>query len=194
MLDKEMKSYIVELLKKYDYYNPVKDRNEILELAKIKNMDILEIGSDRGELAVLAAKRFNCKVIIVDSSKTKIKIAKENAKKEDVTKKIRFVLDDATKLNFIDNSFDSVVSYLILRNAGHNYPKIVKEMFRVAKNKVIIAELNKKGMKAFDEYIHPNKNKTIIDLQDLESILSKYSKFKSYSRKLIKTFVCYKEI
>ena len=194
MTDKDIKEYLKELIKKYDYYDPVKDRTEALRLGKVKNKSILDIDTGKGSLAILAAKNFNCNVTTIDKSKEKISIAKENAQKEGLSNRIRFRLCNAVNLPFGKGSFDSVISFNALHHDKENYEKIIKEMFRVAKEKIVITEVNEFGTKVFDEYIHPEENhkNMVIDLGELEDKLKKHSTVKKFDRKLMSTFVCIK--
>ena len=194
MTGKEIKEYVKGLIRKYDYYDPVKDRIEALRLGNIKNKNILDIGAGEGYLAILAAKNFNCNVMTIDISEEKIMIAKENAKKEGVLDKIKFKLNNAINISFKDNSFDAAISFNALHHAKKDYGKIIKEMARVTKAKVIVTELNGAGVRAFDEYIHPGKNHKdmAIDLKELENSLEKYLEVKMFERKLMTTFVCEK--
>ena len=189
-----MKEYLKGLIQKYDYYDPIKDRIEALRFGNIKNKNILDIGAGEGYLAILAAKNFNCKVTTIDKSKEKISIAKKNAKKEGVLDKVKFKLNNALNISFKKNTFDAVVSFNALHHNKRNYGKIVKEMFRVAKGKVIVTELNRTGARVFDEYVHPggNHKDMVIDLKELENKLKGYSKVKRFDRKSMSTFVCEK--
>jgi len=194
MTDKEMKEYLKDLIQKYDYYEPIKDRMEALHFGNIKNKNILDIGAGQGYLAILAAKNFNCNVTTIDISKEKIKIAEKNAKKEGVLDKIKFKLNNAINISFKDNSFNAVISFNALHHNKQDYGKIITEMIRVAKDNIIVTELNETGVKAFDEYIHPESNHKdmAIGLKELENVLQKYCKVKRLDRKLMSTFVCEK--
>lgn len=192
MADKNIKKYVGDLIEKYDYYNPIKDRTETLRLANIKNKNILDVGTGKGHLAILAAKNFDCSITSIDISEDQINIAKLNAKKEGVLDKIKFRLNNAINIPFKEKSFDVAISYNGLHHCKGNYKKIVKEMFRVAKDKVVITELNEMGVRIFDEYLHPEKNhkEMSINLKELEDNLKKYSNVKRLDRKLMSTFVC----
>ena len=194
MSEIEMKQYMKELIQKYDYYDTIKDRTEALKFAKIKGKEILDIGTGRGFVAILAAKDFKCRVTSIDLSEDKIGIAKENAKKEGVLDKITFKVGDATKMPFQNNSFDAVISFNALHHSKGHFKKIVVEMFRVSKNKVIITELNKNGAKVFDEYIHPEENhrSMALNLNELLGFLRQQLAVSVLERRLMTTFVCEK--
>jgi ubiquinone/menaquinone biosynthesis C-methylase UbiE len=194
MTDKEMKQYVGQLIQKYDYYDPMKDRLEALRFGNVKNKKILDIGTGKGYLAILAAKNFGCDVTSIDISKEKMRIARENAKAENVLEKIFFRISNASHISYANNSFDVVISFNALHHSKKIHKKIIKEMFRVSQDKVVIIELNEMGAKVFDDYIHPEENHKamIIDLKNLEKELCKYSEVKRYDRKLMSTFVCKK--
>ena len=189
-----MKEYLKGLIQKHDYYDPIHDRMEALRFGNLKNKKIIDIGTGKGYLAILAAKNFSCNVTTIDISKDKVILAKENAKKEDILDKIKFQLIDAMNIPFKKNSFDIAISFNALHHNKKGYIKMVEEMFRVAKEKVIITELNKNGAKIFDEYIHSEENHKdmAIDLKELENKLNQYGKVKKLNRKLMTTFVCEK--
>ena len=191
MSDEELQEYIKSIIKKYDYYDRVKDRLEILRVGKVKNSKLLDIGA--GYLSILAAKKFNCKVTSIDVSQKKIEKLKEAAKKERV--KIRFLKADGTKLPFADNSFDISVAYGTLHHCGKKYPQMVREMSRVSKKKVIVAEMTPCGVHLFDKYLHPEENhgKMALDLENVRKLLEYYfKKIEIFHRKCFTTFVCIK--
>ena len=194
MSDKDMKEYVRGLILKHGYYDPIEDRFEALRLGKIRNTKLLDIGSGKGYLAILAAKRFNCDVMSIDKSKEKIELSSENARKDGVLDKIKFKLCDAAKLPFNGNSFDAVFSFNALHHTKRKHPQVIKEMFRVSRDKVIVTELNETGVKAFDGYVHPEENHKAmaIDLKELENRLQQYSRVKRFDRKMMSTFVCRK--
>ncbi|MFH0876346.1 MAG: class I SAM-dependent methyltransferase [archaeon] len=189
-----MKEYIKKLLQKYDYYDPVKDRMEVLRFARLKNSKILDVGTGFGHIAILAAKEYNCLVTAIDNCEEKIMQAKENARKENVLDKITFTIADATQMPYPNNSFDVVMSFNALHHCRGDYKKIVSEMFRVSKKKVVITELNETGAKAFDEFIHPEENhrKMILNLELLHGLLKEKSKVSVLERKTMNTYVCEK--
>lgn len=194
MTETEMKQYMKEMIQKYDYYDPIKDRTEALDFAKVKNKKILDIGTGKGYLAVLAAKDFRCEVTTIDISAEKIETAKKNAKENAVFDKISFKVADAAALPFSTESFDIAISFNALHHSDGNFKEIISEIFRVSKKKVVITELNKDGARIFDKYIHPEENhrKMMIDIDELKRFLSQFSDVKILERKLMNTYVCNK--
>ncbi|MBU0627896.1 MAG: class I SAM-dependent methyltransferase [Nanoarchaeota archaeon] len=196
MDETEIKGYVKGLVQKYDYYDPIKDRTEALRFAKLKGNSILDIGTGRGFVAILAAKEFKCRITSIDLSEDKISIARENAKKEGVLDKITFRVADAGKIPFQNNSFDAVISFNALHHSKGNSEKIITEMFRVSKDKVVITELNELGAKIFDEYIHPEENHSsmALNLNELINSLKQNSKVNVLERRLMTTYVCEKSM
>jgi len=183
-----MEMFAQQLTKDGRSYDPYKERYGLLNFGNIRDKQILDIGTGKGFLAIIAAKAFNCSVTSIDTSVDKLNIAKKSAKKEGISDKIIFKIDDATRLSFGDNTFDTVVCY----NALHHIPKSrriisLKEMFRVAKEDLIIAELHEKGIALFDTVFHPEENhkKMEVDLRQLENDLSAFGKIRTE-----KTGVC----
>lgn len=110
---------------------------EALELADIKNeMSVLDIGTGRGEMAVLCAKS-GANVFAIDYSSDSIKIAKKfiskNLSQVDV-KKVSLMTMNAKELKFKDESFDRI---MFLETLEHLYPqeaeKVLSEIKRVLK-------------------------------------------------------------
>jgi ubiquinone/menaquinone biosynthesis C-methylase UbiE len=194
MSDKEFREYIKELLVKYDYYEPLKEREKALKLAQVSGKKVLDMGTGKGWLAISAAKNYKCKITSIDTSEENLRIAMENAKKDNVLNKIRFLAGDARKTDFKDNSFDIVIAFNLLHHIERDYLSAIKEMFRVSKSKVIITELNKSGAEVFDDYIHPGENhvKMALDLDNMAEILSKYAAVSKHDRKIMSTFICLK--
>jgi ubiquinone/menaquinone biosynthesis C-methylase UbiE len=194
MSDKELQEYIKRIIKKYDYYDRIKDRLEVLRVGEAKNSKLLDIGA--GYLSILAAKKFNCKVTSIDISEERIKEVKKEAKEERLLKKIKFIKSNATTLPFADNRFDISVSYGALHHCGNKYPRVVREMFRVSKKRVVVTEMTPCGVHLFDNYLYPEEKhkKMALDLENLKKLLQYYShKIETLNRKCFTTFVCKKE-
>ncbi len=106
------------------------DRATVLKVGKVKNKTLLDIGI--GDLAVIAARDFNCNVtcidILVEALEEAKEKAKEKAKQEGLAKKIRFEKEDTTNLSY-----------------------------EVSREKIIIAEFNEFGFPhSEDEYRRVN--------------------------------------
>ena len=132
----------LKLFKKHGYDIP-KARNFILAKAGPIQGRALEVGTGRGHTAVaLAGKRV--KFISIDLDKKAQSAAKLNLKKMKLNKYVVLKVMNAEKLIYLDNYFDSVISVNFIHHAK-NPAKCLKEMVRVVKNKIIVADLNKRG-------------------------------------------------
>ena len=138
----------LRLFKRYGYDIP-KARSLIFKKAKISGGKILEVGTGRGHMAVALAKN-GLKVVSIDLDRKAQKIAKLNLKSLKLDKSVSLKHMDAEKLKYKDNSFDFVISVNFIHHAK-NPVKCLKEMIRVVKNKLIIADLNKKGEKIMEK-------------------------------------------
>lgn len=130
------------LYKTYGYDQDA-SRNFILSKCLPVGSSVLEIGTGKGHMTVLLAKNSG-HVVSVDMSEEELEYAKLNTEDAGVSGKIRFVACDAERLPFPDKGFDAVVSV----NAFHHFEKpfaVLKEMIRVCRDKMIIADFNAEG-------------------------------------------------
>jgi tRNA G37 N-methylase Trm5 len=73
----------------------------MLELAKVGKGDVLyDLGSGDGRIPVTAAKRFGIRAVGIDIDPQRIEEAKENAKKNGVTKLVEFRNEDLFRTKF----------------------------------------------------------------------------------------------
>jgi ubiquinone/menaquinone biosynthesis C-methylase UbiE len=138
----------LKLFKEYGYDIP-KSRKFILTKAKVSGGRILEVGTGRGHMAVALAKN-GLKVVSIDLDRKAQKIAKLKLKSFKLDKSVPFRIMNAEKLQYRNDSFDHVISVNFIHHAK-NPAKCLKEMIRVVKNKLIIADLNKRGEKIMDK-------------------------------------------
>ncbi|QSX06109.1 class I SAM-dependent methyltransferase [Sedimentibacter sp. zth1] len=117
--------------KHYDFVikKDQKSYKKIYELIRnnVNDLDVLEVGTGTGNIAVNIADKAN-KVIATDFSEEMIKTAQLKRKPENVS----FEIADATKLPYQNNSFDAV----IISNCLHIMPypeKALLEIKRVLK-------------------------------------------------------------
>ncbi len=107
-----------------------------------ENSRILEVAPGPGYLSIELAKRSRYEIVGLDISKSFVRIARENARKESVN--VDFQHGNASAMLFGDNSFDLVVC----RAAFKNFTQPVEaldEMFRVLKpgGRAIVMDLRK---------------------------------------------------
>jgi ubiquinone/menaquinone biosynthesis C-methylase UbiE len=138
----------LRLFKRYGYDIP-RARKIILTKAKVPGGIILEVGTGRGHMAVALAKN-GLKVVSIDLDRKAQKTAKLNLKSHKLDKSVSLKIMNAERLQYKDGSFDYVISVNFIHHAK-NPVKCLKEMIRVAKNKLIIADLNKRGEKVMEK-------------------------------------------
>jgi 2-polyprenyl-3-methyl-5-hydroxy-6-metoxy-1,4-benzoquinol methylase len=132
----------LKLFKKYGYDIP-KARNFILAKAKLSKGRVLEVGTGKGHLAIVLAKK-GFKFTSIDLDRKAQKVAKIILKELRLDKFAVLKIMNAERLRFSNDCFDSVISVNFIHHAD-NPVKCIKEMVRVAKEKLIIADLNKRG-------------------------------------------------
>ena len=133
----------LKLFRKYGYDIP-KARNYIIAKADLtKSGRMLEVGTGRGHMAtVLAQKGF--KLISIDLDKKAQGAAKMHLKAIKRDKSVILKIMNAEKLQYKDDYFTQVISVNFIHHAK-NPVKCLKEMIRVAKNKLIIVDINRRG-------------------------------------------------
>ncbi|HOX55030.1 MAG: class I SAM-dependent methyltransferase [Candidatus Omnitrophica bacterium] len=131
-------------------YDMLKERNFALKKAEFKkNKDILEIGTGRGFMALTLAKK-GFKVTTIDSDSRIQRIARSILRYYHLEKFVRFKTMDAERILFDDDSFDYVLAVNFMHHAKKPFI-CLKEMVRVAKEKILIVDVNKRGAKILEE-------------------------------------------
>ena len=166
--------------------NDLDKRVEVLERGRIRGNTLLDIGA--GPLSFIAARSFNCKVTNIDVSKQALREAEKEAKRKKLN--IEFECADATDLPYEDNTFDVVISYAALHHINVVRRKdFVCETYRVAREKLIIAEYNKMGF----NQVHSMDNYEAVDLDWLEKELNILGDVEKYCSKWMNIYICHKE-
>jgi ubiquinone/menaquinone biosynthesis C-methylase UbiE len=108
----------------------------------IEGNTVLKIGRGNGDDSICMAEN-GFKVICIDRSESRIRQAVEIARKGIIQAKPNFMVMDATRLSFKDNSFDTVVLPEVLACVKSSR-KILLEAIRVARNggRIIISVPN----------------------------------------------------
>ena len=138
----------LKLFKKYGYDMP-KARNFILAKARLAKGSILEVGTGKGHMTVVLAKK-GFKLVSIDLDKKAQDIARMHLKSIKHSSPVTLKIMDAEQLRYKDNSFDCVISVNFIHHAK-NPGRCLKEMIRVAKNKLIIADINKRGERIMEK-------------------------------------------
>jgi len=138
----------LRLFKKYGYDIP-KARKFILLKAELSAGKILEVGTGKGHMAAALGKK-GLRAVSIDLDRKAQKTARLNLKNLGLDKLILLKNMDAERLEYGDSSFENVIAVNFIHHAK-NPLKCLKEMIRVSKNKLIIADLNKKGEKIMEK-------------------------------------------
>ncbi len=145
----ELKEYHdrIEVFKRHGY-DMMKARNFVINKSGINGGDILEVGTGKGHLAIGLAKR-GVRFRTIDFDQKTLVIAKHNLKEHGVLDLVCIKKMNAEKLLFKNGAFDHVISVNFIHHAKR--PKqCVREMIRVAKHSIVIADLNKRGEAIMD--------------------------------------------
>lgn len=132
----------IEVFKRHGY-DMMKARTFVINKSGIKGGNILEVGTGKGHLAIGLAKR-GVRFTTIDLDQKTLVIARHNLKEHDVLELVCIKKMNAEELRFKDDAFDHVISVNFIHHAKR--PKqCIKEMIRVAKRSIVIADLNKRG-------------------------------------------------
>lgn len=109
--------------------------NTIKTVARMLNLNsnskILDIGTSTGHTALEFGRLLNCEVIGIDINDESIKTATERCKRFKLDK-VKFMLDDATKMSFKDETFDVVFAGNVTSLVS-NIEAALNEYWRVLK-------------------------------------------------------------
>jgi len=125
----------------------LKATKKLLEMCQVdKDKYVLEVGCGVGKSCCYLTEHYGCRAVGIDISEKMIVCSKARAKKKGVKKKVEFMIADAQKLPFPDNTFDvvfceSVIAFLKdKRKAVKEFIRVVKPGGLVAFNEVFWAE------------------------------------------------------
>ncbi|MCX5688085.1 MAG: class I SAM-dependent methyltransferase [Candidatus Omnitrophica bacterium] len=163
----------LKLFKKYGYDIP-KARSFILAKARLAKGSMLEIGTGKGHMTVVLAKK-GFRLISIDLDRKAQGIAKRHLKSIKRSKSVNLKIMNAERLQYKDNYFDYVVSVNFIHHAK-NPGRCLKEMIRVVKNKLVIADINKRGERIMEK-VHNldghNHEISKMSLKEMEALLKK---------------------
>jgi demethylmenaquinone methyltransferase / 2-methoxy-6-polyprenyl-1,4-benzoquinol methylase len=99
-------------------------------LGELKPVDVLDVATGTGDLAVAIAGIAKGKIVGIDISAGMLEIARAKVERKGLNKLVTFRQGDAEKIPFSDNSFDAVTVAFGVRNY-ENLEKGLSEMRRV---------------------------------------------------------------
>ena len=139
----------LKLFKKYGYDIP-KARRFIISKAKLaKGGSMLEVGTGRGHMVTaLAQKGF--KLISIDLDKKAQDVARIHLEAIKRDKLVSLKIMNAERLQYKDDYFNQVISVDFIHHAKDPI-KCLKEMIRVTINKLIIADINRRGERIMEK-------------------------------------------
>ena len=147
-------------------------RNSLCEEFGTEKLKILDVGTGNGSLALLFAEMGH-EVVGIDISEEMLSVAIEKAKERGVNPDLR--IGDAESLDFEDESFDAVVSRIVLWTLPHP-EKAISEWRRVLKpsGKVYTFETDSSGRrKGIDGWIKRNLGLFLITIIERKNAWSK---------------------
>ncbi len=131
-------------------YDILKERDFAFKKAEFKKgKSILEIGTGRGYMALTLAKK-GFKITTIDNDPKIQRSAKAILKHFGVVNLVHFKIMDAERLDFKNNAFDYVIAVNFMHHAN-NPVRCLKEMARIAKEKILIVDVNKRGAQVLDK-------------------------------------------
>lgn len=135
--------------KKYGY-DILKERDFAFRKAGLeKSKSIFEMGTGRGYMALtLAQKGF--RITTIDTDREIQRSARSILKHYHVEKLVHFRIMNAEHLAFKGGSFNYVIAVNFMHHAK-NPIRCLKEMARVAKEKILIVDVNKRGAQVLEK-------------------------------------------
>jgi demethylmenaquinone methyltransferase / 2-methoxy-6-polyprenyl-1,4-benzoquinol methylase len=137
---------------KYDFLNHFLSLNidrswrkkAIQLLRKTAPETILDIATGTGDLAIASLRLHPKRIVGIDISENMLLIGKKKASKSEEGAKIEFLLAQAEKIPFAENTFHAVISGFGVRNFS-NLKEGLRETFRVLKpgGQLVILEFSK---------------------------------------------------
>ena len=138
----------LKLFKKYGY-DMRKAGAFILNKAAFGRGTVLDIGTGRDHTALaLAEKGFH--LTSIDLDRKAQALARACLRAGNLDSLVRLRIMDAERLRFKDDGFDYVISVNFLHHAEHP-ARCLKEMARVAGEKLVISDLNKNGVRVMEK-------------------------------------------
>jgi len=167
-------------------YDPRQERLELLEFARIRDVDLLDIGAGQGLLTLLAAGTRNCTVTCIDLDPVKLENARKIITKAGISENVFFEQQDARRLSYPAGHFSCVACYSVLHHVPfEDRDQVVAEAVRVARQNVAFAEITETCARYFDEVLHPAENHqdVVVDQMWLRHHLESFGKVEVMNKK-----------
>ena len=101
--------------------------NLVVKLSHVKNdQKVLDVGCGTGLLSLKFLEKADCLITGIDSSKEMISIFGDKIKKLGLSDRVDIKLEDASALDFPENSFDIVASTVTLHHLKNKLPTLKK--------------------------------------------------------------------
>jgi len=126
-------------------YDPAAVRDRVVALASSYGNPVLDVGTGSCACMAVALARRGLVVTAIDHASSAIRIAEQRITSE-LNNNLKVQHAEATRLPFLDNSFQVVTAFDVLCHAADPLA-VVAEMFRVGSNggAIIVSELNDAG-------------------------------------------------
>lgn len=136
-----------------------KYRKFLLDRASSLEGNILELGTGTGYTTVTLARE-GYKFTSIDTDKEALKTTAARLAYNKVLRNVKFYVMDATRLEFDDDSFQSIIAINLLHHVS-DIEKLLSEADRVlcAKGKIIISDFNEEGRKIVDK-VHSEEGRS----------------------------------
>lgn len=152
MLDKEILENRKRYLERASFYRSFgydleKERDFILAKSLPVSGKILEIGTGKGHFALSLAKNgFN--FVTIDISVEEQKFARLNLRYFGLEKQAHFRIENAERLSFADQSFDTIFSINVFHHLK-NPLAVLNEIIRLLRpsGKTVLSDFSEKGLK-----------------------------------------------
>ena len=111
----------------------IKWRKNVVKIVKKSNpLNVLDIATGTGDLAISLSKTNATKIVGLDISEGMLAVGRNKIAKQNLSKKIDMVFGDSEKIPFSDNYFDAITVAFGVRNF-ENLEKGLQEIYRVLK-------------------------------------------------------------
>ena len=157
-------------LRRFGYDSPAAIEFVLAQASPLEG-SVLEIGTGKGRFLVGLA-RHSAAITTVDIAVEDQQCARLNARYAGVEEKIRFVVQDATRLPWPDRTFDAVVTMNAMHHILH-FHQVLEEKLRVVKpgGKVVMADFSPRGFQILarahraEGKTHPHEHYDFRELQ-----------------------------